>query len=136
MEKDKICRNCGEHTTRHPSELCARCLRKASIPIRLCTCCEARRTRDESGMCYVCRSKASTQENGVDRIEEAISRYESTLMILKAKAAGKSFRVIAKELGIPKSTVANQFFAATFKKSRGASTWHEDLSPSSSRFDW
>lgn len=119
MVKGKLCGMCGKQTTRHPSGLCARCQRKADIPMKLCKCCESRRTRDESGLCYRCKIKKGSQDYGVSRIAEARKKCELTLRILELKEQGLSLRKIGTELNIPKSTVANTFFAAVYSGSRG-----------------
>ena len=119
MNTVTACVKCGERNTRHPSGVCARCRRVADIPVQLCKCCEQRRTRDESGLCYLCRNTAAKRGNGVNRIDEAVSRYEAALNILKLKAQGASFRDIAAELDMPKSTVARIFSEAVFSTSFG-----------------
>ena len=121
MNTAVLCKKCGNRTTRNPSSLCARCRKKADIPMRLCECCESRRTRDKSGLCYQCRSKKVSHNYDISRIDAAISKCETTLQILKLKAQGNSFRSIATELNLPKSSVANAFFAAVFSGSRGNS---------------
>ena len=119
MKNVVTCSKCGARNTRHPSGLCASCRRMADIPVRLCSCCEQRRTRDESGLCYVCRQKAAIRDCDADRIKEAITRHEAALQILRMKEQGASFRDIAAELDMPKTTVANIFSAAVFSASRG-----------------
>lgn len=121
MNSGVTCTKCNNRTTRHPSGLCARCRRKADIPIKLCKCCETHRTRDESGLCYQCRNKLITHNYGISRIDEAIGRCETTLQILRLKAAGHSFREIEAQLNIPKSSVSNAFYSAVFNGARGNS---------------
>lgn len=121
MNAAVICQHCASRTTRHPSQLCSRCRRKADIPIRLCACCENHRTRDASGLCYQCRNKRVSHNYDITRIDEAIGRCESTLQILRLKAEGHSFRDIGARMSLPKSTVANTFLSAVYSGARGNS---------------
>ena len=120
MKTGVPCTNCAKTTTRHPSGICARCRNKADIPMRLCKCCEARRTRDSSGMCYKCRNKSIYRNYDISRIDEAIARCETTLQVLKLKAAGRSYREISAAMQIPKSTVSNIFVMAAFSGAHGS----------------
>lgn len=121
MNQPKLCTVCGNRTTRHPSEICARCRRRAESPVKLCVCCEQRRTRDESGYCYMCRNKAVTQNYGIQRIDAAIERQKTVLSILEKKKEGLSLREISRVLAIPKSSVSNIYRAAVFNAARATS---------------
>lgn len=122
LNNAKLCINCGEHKTNHPTGICSICRDRHGLrrEKRLCSECKKIYTYHVSGICHVCRSvgHADTPAEKEHLDSVTLNFLKEDIFILEERKKGTSFMEIAAKMSIPESEVYTRYLQRVSKNLR------------------